>query len=117
MRALLRRDRDHQRSSDGHGPAQAVTSAHGASSTERRPGAVVSRHRPETLTGSPRASTSSARSGVGCTTTGAGGGIWPGHGAPRVLSSWGSVAFHVTNRARWAGPRPPWRRAVTTPSG
>ena len=86
-RALLRRDLDHHRSSDGHGPAQAVTADHGPCSTDSRPGSAVSRPRPDTDTGCPPASASSAGRGAGCTTAGAGGGIWPGHGAPRAVSA------------------------------
>ena len=50
MRALLLRDLDHHRSSDGHGPAQAVTADHGLRSTDSRAGAAVSRPRPDTDT-------------------------------------------------------------------
>ena len=46
----------------------------GRFSTDSRPGGAVSRPRPETDTGSPPASTSSAGRGAGCTTDGAGGG-------------------------------------------
>ena len=70
-RALLRRDLDHHRSSDGQGPAQAVTADHGPCSTDRRAGTAVRRPRPDTDTGRPR--------GIG-QLGGEGGGVHHGRG-------------------------------------
>ena len=122
-RAARRRDRDHQRSSAGHGPAQPDSGSHGPPSTDSRSGAAVSRPRADTRTASPRVSARSARIGSGWTTAGAGGGIRPGHGAPARRRLPGAAppgrlpVVQVTRRDCSAGLRPPWRWAVTTPSG
>ena len=131
--ALPDGERDHQRSSDGQGPAQAATGSQGLPSTDRRVGGALSKPRPDTRTGSPPEETSSAGRGERCTSAGAGGGIWPGQGAlaavspaaipsvrplrPPLRPPPASPVFQVTNRTRSPGVRPPWRRAVTTPSG
>ena len=67
--------------------------------------------RPETTTGSPPASTSSARSGGGCTIAGAGGGIWPGQGASRVPVAGGLPCFPGDKPGPLSRAAPPWRRS------
>ena len=88
----------------------------GAPSQRSTAGAADASPRPETRTGAPPASSSSAMTGSGWTRAGGGPGIAPGHGAAPVPSAslWGSP--HGTQRTRSLGARPPPTTAVATAS-
>ncbi len=146
MRAWRRRPRtDHHRSSDGQGPAHPVTSAHGPPATDSRAGAAVAIPPPVTPTGS--AGGVGEQGGQGPAEDHGGrrwGDLprpWPSRGRPTAdaTASGATVVVPITpepalagpvgpppslsgpvqgtNRARWAGPRPPWSRPLTTASG
>ena len=106
----------HQRSSAGHGPAQAAISTGGRPASASRAGRPVTTNRSVTPTGTPASSVTSAGTGTGSTVAGDGAGNRPGQGGS-VGRSGTRSSPHATSRIWSPGSRPPSSTAVSTRSG
>ena len=86
------------------------------------PAGADSSDRPDTATGSPRASTTPTAAGSTSTVAGAGAGTWPGHGSATLArlvagrASVRSTAATGTRATRSAGLRPPRTSGTVTAS-